>query len=64
MTDKRYSPKLTFSQWMHNVDLVIACKAGGLESTDLPDYCYRDEYEDGTSPTTAANRAIRAACYE
>jgi hypothetical protein len=51
---------LLFQQWMKNVDLIIQRKTG-LSAYDLPDYCYRDAYEDDIAPLTAANRAIKAA---
>jgi hypothetical protein len=51
----------SFEQWKRNVDLIIQRKTG-LSADDLPDYCYRDAYEDDLSALTAANRAIMAAC--
>jgi len=49
-----------FDTWMKAVDkhCVALC---GLESADLPDYCYADAYDDGLTPKQAAKAAIRAA---
>jgi hypothetical protein len=55
-----YINLLPFAQWMHSVDLTIQ-RITGLSADDLPDYCYRDAYEDGLSPAQAARRAVRAA---
>ena len=49
-----------FNIWMARVDAYIEQKFG-LSSSDLPDYCYRDAFDDGASPGSAAKAAIRAA---
>ena len=49
-----------FNVWMARVDALIE-KSTGLSSMDLPDYCYRDAFDDGASPGSAAKAAIRAA---
>lgn len=60
---RRLSPlkaTLTFETWMCMVDHIILAKVGvGYE--DLPDYCYRDAYDDGVSASSCARAAIRAA---
>ncbi len=33
----------------------------GMTADDLPDVCYRDWYDDGVKPSSAARRAIRSA---
>jgi hypothetical protein len=44
---------------MKSVD--AACgKLAGLSIHDLADFCYRDWYEDGMSPVSAAKKAIRS----
>jgi hypothetical protein len=48
-----------FTAWMKKVDAHIAAKCCGLTSDDLPDICYRDLFDDGTSPASAARKAIR-----
>jgi hypothetical protein len=50
----------SFEEWMAKVDakLIGVCY---LDSQDLPDYCYRDAFDDGVSPSVAAMRAYRAA---
>lgn len=52
--------KKTFEEWMKEVDyqLAVLCCMG---SEDLPDCCYRDWYDDGVSPKSAAKRAMKNA---
>ena len=50
----------TFAEWMRQVNDVVLAKCG-LFADDLPDYCYRDAYKDGESPSITARAAIRAA---
>lgn len=52
--------KLTFEQWLREVDRAVVAKVG-LSYQDLPDCCYRDWYDQGVSPKGAASRAIRSA---
>lgn len=52
--------RLSFESWMHQVDENIQ-DSTGLSADDLPDACYYDWYEDGTSPSRAAAKAIRNA---
>ena len=52
--------KQTFEEWYAEVDQWVLRKYG-LSRDDLPDWNYRDAYDDGVKPTTAAKRAIRAA---
>jgi hypothetical protein len=52
--------KRSFDEWMREVDRAIARKAG-LSALDLPDVPYRDWYEDGVRPASAAAKAIRNA---
>ena len=49
-----------FKIWMQQVDAHLE-KMGGVTSDDLPDYCYRDAFDRGTSSTTAAKAAYRRA---
>lgn len=51
---------MNFDIWMQKVDSLLS-KHIGLSSADLPDYCYRDEFDDGATPAQAAKAAIRAA---
>lgn len=55
-TDKR----MTFETWMRAVDAAVESKAG-VSVHDLPDCCFRDWYDAGTTATTAAKWALRAA---
>ena len=50
----------TFDQWMQEVNRAVEHLVG-LSADDLPDWNYRDAYDDGASPSSAARQAIRAA---
>ena len=52
--------KLDFNEWMRQVDREVESRAG-VSYQDLPDWGFRDAYEDGMSPKAAAGRCIRAA---
>lgn len=52
--------KKTFEQWMKEVDSRLV-NSIGLTSLDLPDCPYRDWYEDGVTPRSAAARAKKGA---
>ena len=49
-----------FETWMAEVDrrLVLAC---GMGVDDLPDYNYRDAFDEGISPKEIANEALDEA---
>lgn len=49
--------KLTFNQWMRQVDRLLEA-ALGLSSMDLSDQCWRDMYDDERSPTDATDDII------
>lgn len=49
-----------FLAWMKAVDDYLV-KRTGLSSSDLPDYCYHDDFDDGATPRQAAVAAIHAA---
>lgn len=53
--------KRSFDDWLKIVDYVIRRRTDGLTRNDLPDWCYRDAYDDGVQPAVAAARAIKAA---
>jgi hypothetical protein len=54
------SDDLAFEAWMKKVDQ--ACEARfGISIHDLPDYCFRDAFDDGETPARTALDAIRAA---
>lgn len=46
---------------MTKVDNEISSRLSGMISADLPDVCYRDWYDAGVSPESAAKKAIRFA---
>jgi hypothetical protein len=50
----------TYEQWFQEVDRLVQ-RLIGLGADDLPDWNYRDAYDDGVTPSRAAARAIRAA---
>jgi hypothetical protein len=49
----------TFEVWMTEVDNNIANVLCGMTSSDLPDVCYMDWYENGMTPKAAARKAIK-----
>ena len=52
--------KMSFEEWMKMVDTVLANRdLYGLTSADLPDCCYRDWFDDGISPKSAATMALK-----
>jgi hypothetical protein len=57
---RRSRQRLTFLQWKGAVNAVVVRRLG-LHCDDLPDYRYRDDYEDGVTPLRAAARVIKAA---
>jgi hypothetical protein len=52
--------RITFEEWMRQVDAVLIARCG-LDNSDLPDWDYMSAFEDGACPRGAARRAIRAA---
>jgi len=52
--------RMTFDQWKKQVDLYLQ-ELCGMEADDLPDWGYRDAWEDDCTPKMAARRAISAA---
>ena len=46
--------KVPFEMWMIAVDLEIQ-KRTGLTSSDLPDYCWHDEYKSDSEPSESAD---------
>lgn len=49
----------TFENWMKVVDSLISAKLGGMDSGDLPDIMFvRDFYDDGMTPTEAAETML------
>jgi hypothetical protein len=48
--------KQTFEEWMKQVNSHLP-----MSSDDLPDVNYRDWYDDGVSPKSAAARALKYA---
>lgn len=53
-------PKQTFEEWMRqaNNECLALCS---MDLLDLPDVAFRDMYDEGKSPKTAARAAIREA---
>lgn len=49
-----------FDVWMDRVNAALELKCG-MDSRDLPDWPYRDAYDDGKSASRAAASALKAA---
>lgn len=49
-----------FRDWMGAVDRAVSARVG-LSAADLPDCPYRDWFDDGVTPQTAARRAVKRA---
>jgi len=49
-----------FAAWLFDVDVAVQ-RLADCSLNDLPDYCYRDCFDQGVSPTAAARMAIRQA---
>lgn len=49
-----------FAKWLRAVD-TVCCLIAGVSVHDLPDCLFRDWFEDGVKPSTAARRALRDA---
>ncbi|WFN95182.1 hypothetical protein [Gordonia sihwensis] len=47
-----------FAVWLLDVDRHLARRLGGLGHRDMPDLCWADAYESGTSARQAALDAI------
>ena len=54
---------MSFIEWMRDVDRKIISLTSGISLLDLPDYPYQDWYEDGYSPTNAADEVLLSAGY-
>ena len=50
--------KPTFTEWLTAMDRIVEAKTG-LSYEDLEDRPFRDWYDDGVSPASAATRTIR-----
>ena len=59
-TCAHYTESNGFAVWMQAVDSEVWATTG-VSVHDLPDCLYRDWYDDGTKPQTAAKRAIKQA---
>ena len=51
---------LSFETWMREVD-VQCWRRGGCSTGDLPDVNYREWFDNGLSPKSAACRALKNA---
>ena len=54
-------PPLSFEEWKLAVDNQLHLKVG-LESDDIPDWRYYDDYDNDLSPEESADRAIAYGC--
>jgi hypothetical protein len=53
---------LSFEQWMEQVDEAVQAMVG-CSVYDLPDYCFRDAYEEGRRPRSVARDVLKEAGY-
>jgi hypothetical protein len=53
-------PRQTYEEWIKRVDTALSHWCG-MSHMDLPDWCYRDAYDDKVPPVIAARRALKAA---
>ena len=53
--------KLSFDEWMKQVNSAIAASLGGMNADDISDCPYSQWHEDGVSAKRAASRAIKRA---
>lgn len=51
---------MTFEAWKAEVNRIVASVLDGLNTDDLVDMPYRDEYRDGTTPGDMAYMALEA----
>ena len=49
---------MTYQEYRSKVDAVISQITGGLTSTDLPDFCTYDYYQDGVPPEETAHEIL------
>lgn len=54
------APKLSFENWMREVNAEISRRTS-MVSDDLPDWRYRDAYDEGMTAKRAAAKAIQNA---
>ena len=54
---------MTFQEWMKEVDKEVSGICG-MGVNDLPDCCFRDEYEAGTEPSEMARIVLENAWFE
>lgn len=56
-----HNTRMTFEEWMKRVDNHIGHTLPFMDSNDIPDWRYRDAYDEGMTPKRAAQNAIRQA---
>jgi hypothetical protein len=49
-----------FASYLDEANRLCERRLGGLGILDLPDYCWRDAYDDGVSPREALRAALEA----
>lgn len=52
--------RMSFTDWMKKVDELLMARCG-MCHRDLPDWRYRDAYDEGMTAREAARRAYHAA---
>lgn len=51
---------ISFEEFLEQVNLYLL-RNFGVTSGDLPDYCYRDAYDDGIAPSECAQQVASEA---
>lgn len=54
----KHDPEVRFKEWKRQVDLEVQ-KRCGLSADDLPDCPYREWFDSGVKPASAACKAIK-----
>lgn len=55
--------KISFEDWMAQVDREVE-KIAYVSVYDLPDYMFRDAYDDGEKPENVAKRVLEEAGWD
>lgn len=54
---------MNFKSWMEKIDMHIIRTTGGLTSDNLPDFCYRDHYNDKDDADSVAVMVLEESGY-
>lgn len=56
----KYSADIAFAAWKDAVDIHLL-KLCGMNADDIPDHCYRSDWQSHMTPEQSAKRAIKRA---